>query len=100
MKAYVTENKELSNEQRNLFSVAYKNVVGSRRSSWRVVSSILAKKSDTEKAVAEEYLAKIKKELKDICQEVLVCQGVVFFCCFFLGGGGGGGGAGVGIYPP
>lgn len=31
---------ELTNEERNLLSVAYKNVVGSRRSSWRVISSI------------------------------------------------------------
>merc|ERR1712168_721040 len=34
---------ELTNEERNLLSVAYKNVVGSRRSSWRVISSIEAK---------------------------------------------------------
>lgn len=34
----------LSNEERNLLSVAYKNVVGARRSSWRVVSSIEQKK--------------------------------------------------------
>ena len=37
----VTElNEPLSNEERNLLSVAYKNVVGARRSSWRVISSI------------------------------------------------------------
>ncbi|CAO2640315.1 14-3-3 protein eta [Lemmus lemmus] len=37
----VTElNEPLSNEDRNLLSVAYKNVVGARRSSWRVISSI------------------------------------------------------------
>ena len=42
-------NLELTNEERNLLSVAYKNVVGSRRSSWRVISSIEAKCDDGDK---------------------------------------------------
>ena len=33
----------LSQEERNLLSVAYKNVVGARRSSWRVLSSLETK---------------------------------------------------------
>ena len=31
---------ELSLEERNILSVAYKNVVGTRRAAWRVLSSI------------------------------------------------------------
>ncbi|KAL5097228.1 hypothetical protein RYX36_001555 [Vicia faba] len=31
---------ELTVEERNLLSVAYKNVVGGRRASWRILSSI------------------------------------------------------------
>ena len=31
---------DLTSEERNLLSVAYKNIVGARRSSWRVISSI------------------------------------------------------------
>ena len=36
----------LTNEERNLLSVAYKNVVGAKRSSWRIISSIRQKKND------------------------------------------------------
>ena len=41
-------------QERNLLSVAYKNVVGARRASWRVLSSIETKekeKGDGEKVV-------------------------------------------------
>merc|ERR1712113_207574 len=64
---------ELTNEERNLLSVAYKNVVGSRRSSWRVISSIEAKcdDGDKKKAYALEYRNKVEKELQEICNVVL-----------------------------
>jgi 14-3-3 protein beta/theta/zeta len=62
---------ELSNEERNLLSVAYKNVVGARRSSWRVISSIEQKSDAAKKSIAEEYRKKIETELKEICKEVL-----------------------------
>ncbi|XP_010794230.1 14-3-3-like protein [Notothenia coriiceps] len=72
MKAVTEECEELSNEERNLLSVAYKNVVGARRSSWRVVSSMEHKTEDTKKsAQAKVYREAIEKELNDICQEVL-----------------------------
>ncbi|XP_059087918.1 14-3-3 protein zeta isoform X2 [Tigriopus californicus] len=64
---------ELSNEERNLLSVAYKNVVGARRSSWRVISSIEQKTEGSEKKqqMAKEYREKVEGELKDICNDVL-----------------------------
>ncbi|RVE62184.1 hypothetical protein OJAV_G00154610 [Oryzias javanicus] len=73
MKAVTEDSEQLSNEERNLLSVAYKNVVGARRSSWRVVSSIEQKSegSDRKKAMAQEYREKIEQELKDICNDVL-----------------------------
>ena len=37
---------QLTVEERNLLSVAYKNVVGARRASWRVLSSIESKERD------------------------------------------------------
>jgi len=66
------EGKDLSNEERNLLSVAYKNVVGARRSAWRIISSLEQKAEGGNKAeLAEEYLKKIKEELKEKCDEVL-----------------------------
>ena len=40
--------RDLTIEERNLLSVAYKNVVGARRASWRILSSIEQKGSDGE----------------------------------------------------
>jgi len=62
---------ELSNEERNLLSVAYKNVVGARRSSWRVISSIESKSDESKQGIATEYRKKIEEELKHICEQVL-----------------------------
>lgn len=74
MKELTKSNRQLTNEERNLLSVAYKNVVGARRSSWRVVSSIEQKQDQTDKKVvmAKEYRMKIEKELNEICDDVLV----------------------------
>ena len=60
----------LSGEERNLLSVAYKNVVGSRRSAWRIISSIEQKTAD--KGQAAKYRELIEKELDSTCGEVLV----------------------------
>jgi len=73
MKGVTELGVELSNEERNLLSVAYKNVVGTRRSSWRVISSIEQKAEGNEKkqGFARDYRSKIENELKEICREVL-----------------------------
>lgn len=74
MKKVTESGNELSNEERNLLSVAYKNVVGARRSSWRVISSIEQKTEGSERkqTMAREYREKIEKELREICNDVLV----------------------------
>ncbi|KAL3316326.1 14-3-3 protein [Cichlidogyrus casuarinus] len=49
MKKVVELGEELSVEERNLLSVAYKNVIGARRASWRIVSTIENRAIDEEK---------------------------------------------------
>ncbi|XP_077147519.1 14-3-3 protein theta [Ranitomeya variabilis] len=73
MKAVTEYGNELSNEERNLLSVAYKNVVGARRSAWRVISSIEQKTdcADKKMEMVKEYREKVEGELKSICDTVL-----------------------------
>lgn len=56
-------------EERNLLSVAYKNVVGSKRSSWRTLAS--GNFSDVNTEIVAKYKGQVEKELQDICHEVL-----------------------------
>lgn len=74
MKQVTEQGAELTNEERNLLSVAYKNVVGARRSAWRVISSIEQKTEGNDKKLqmVKEYREKVEAELRDICNEVLV----------------------------
>jgi hypothetical protein len=55
--AKMVHDQELSVEERNLLSVAYKNVIGARRASWRIISSIEQKE---EGKGNEEHVASIK----------------------------------------
>lgn len=73
MKKVTEMGAELTNEERNLLSVAYKNVVGARRSSWRVISNIEQKieVDQHRRMLAKEFREKVEKELRDICQDVL-----------------------------
>ena len=67
----VTGRKEakLEPEERNLLSVAYKNVVGARRNAWRVISSMEQKNPSD---ILKEYREKIEKELDETCKDVVV----------------------------
>lgn len=69
-----TKGSSLHPEERNLLSVAFKNVVGARRSSWRVISSLQQKEEfgGDKKDLLDKYRMKVENELKDICNRVLV----------------------------
>jgi 14-3-3 protein epsilon len=71
MKAVAQQPQELSVEERNLLSVAYKNVIGSRRASWRVISSIELKGEAERLPLITAYKRKIEQELEEICSDIL-----------------------------
>jgi len=65
---------QLSNEERNLLSVAYKNSVGTRRVAWRTIIAIQDKeeyKGSKYIDLIKWYRAKFEHELDDICQDVI-----------------------------
>ncbi|EAL47560.1 hypothetical protein EHI8A_005740 [Entamoeba histolytica HM-1:IMSS-B] len=75
MKQVAEMEAELSIEERNLLSVAYKNVIGAKRASWRIISSLeqkeQAKGNDKHVEIIKGYRAKIEKELSTCCDDVL-----------------------------
>ena len=75
MKIVASEDRDLTVEERNLLSVAYKNVIGARRASWRIVTSIEQKEeskgNSTQVGLIKEYRQKIEAELAKICEDIL-----------------------------
>ncbi|KAI1315423.1 hypothetical protein EDD11_000811 [Mortierella claussenii] len=65
----------LSLEERNLLSVAYKNQIGARRASWRIISSIEAKQEAQDRQDRVEnlknYRIKVEDELNATCTDIL-----------------------------
>lgn len=70
-----TPTGELTVEERNLLSVAYKNVIGSLRAAWRIVSSIEQKeesrKNEEHVHLVKEYRGKVENELSQVCAGIL-----------------------------
>ena len=77
MKEVATNYSDLTVEERNLLSVAYKNVIGARRASWRIIQSLEVKEeqkssnSPTRLQLIRDYKASVEKELADICNDIL-----------------------------
>ncbi|KAJ9588925.1 hypothetical protein L9F63_017803, partial [Diploptera punctata] len=75
MKKVASLDVELTVEERNLLSVAYKNVIGARRASWRIISSIEQKEenkgAEEKLEMIRTYRSQVEKELRDICSDIL-----------------------------
>jgi len=65
----VEQKQSLAIDERNLLSVAYKNVVGSKRQSWRTITQGVFD------AISPEYLQKYREvleaELEEVCKEAI-----------------------------
>jgi len=61
--------QELSVEERNLLSVAYKNVIGSRRAAWRTLNAGVDEGKFDDLVIA--YRKQVESELSDVCLDVL-----------------------------
>ena len=75
LNSLVKLNVDLTVEERNLFSVGYKNLVGARRASWRILSSIEQKEESKGNEVntrrIRDYRLKVETELTRICGEIV-----------------------------
>jgi len=59
---------EFTVEERNLVALAYKNVVGQRRASWRVLNDLQQSDPDP---MFSEYKSQVEGELVLICEDIL-----------------------------
>ena len=71
----VVESKELTIKERNLLSIAYKNKIGARRASWRIISSIEQKEeshgNEDHVSMIQDYRSKIESQLSNIYDGIL-----------------------------
>ncbi|KAJ0247661.1 14-3-3-like protein GF14 epsilon [Hirschfeldia incana] len=75
MKKVAELDVELTVEERNLVSVGYKNVIGAKRASWRILSSIEQKEESkgNEENVKRirNYRKSVEDELAKVCNDIL-----------------------------
>ena len=68
---FIEMNPELSHKERIILSAGYKNVISSKRSSWRLVNTLI-KKEDKSNTQTISYLNEeksiIEKEIEEICK--------------------------------
>jgi 14-3-3 protein epsilon len=75
MRKIVKQNSELSQDERNLLSVAFKNVIGSRRAAWRIVTSIEAREKEKGSEENLPIIKVLRKQFEDelaaVCEDLL-----------------------------
>jgi len=76
MKKVVELDANLSVEERNLLSIAYKNLIGGKRTAWRIISSLYDKEKHKDPnswklSQMNELRESIEKYLHTVCGEIL-----------------------------
>ncbi|XP_037418929.1 putative 14-3-3-like protein GF14-H [Triticum dicoccoides] len=73
MKKLARMDVDMSAKERHLFSVGFKNTIGARRASWRILSSLEQKVAVGEQAgqMISVYRTKVEDELRMVCNEIL-----------------------------
>merc|ERR1719262_458574 len=71
IKQYCAKKQKASTETRNMLSVAFKNVVGSKRQSVRSLLDNAKQKEGDEAAIIKKYLKLVEAEVIDVCNQVL-----------------------------
>jgi len=75
MESVATGKDVLNITERNLLSVAYKNVIGVRRASWRVYNAIYDKqKSEDDKAGIQSDMFTLAMESKEVVEQELIAM--------------------------
>jgi len=65
-------NNQASTDQRNMLSVAFKNVVGGKRQSMRSLKELLENaKPEDDMSLTKSYLKLVEREVIDVCNQVL-----------------------------
>ena len=73
MKKLARMDVDMSVEERHLFSVGFKNTIGARRASWRILSSLEQKVAAGGQAgrMISVHRTKVEDELRMVCNEIL-----------------------------
>lgn len=85
MRTLVLTHPELTTQESNLFSIAFKNMVGKHRASYRFIASIHSKVEEKQELVhlpwVIRYENKIGEDLRAVCLEVLhLLEGLLPYC--------------------
>ncbi|CAD6256246.1 unnamed protein product [Miscanthus lutarioriparius] len=73
MKNLARMDVDMSAEERHLFSVGFKNTIGAKRASWRIICSH-EQKATTDRqtgVMIDAYKKKVEDELRKVCNEIL-----------------------------